>query len=70
MHQHAVSCQSYKKECCSFLLIQPRKSAAIFSRAFAVHGPGSDVNTLSDLYWRGEEKKKGDKGGYNRGCAA
>lgn len=38
MHQHAVSCRSYKKECCSFLLIQTRKSAAIFSRAFAVHG--------------------------------
>lgn len=33
-----MSCRSYKKECCIFPLIQPRKSAAIFSGVYTVHG--------------------------------
>lgn len=60
MHQHAVSCWSYKKECCSFLLIQLRKSAAIFSRAYAVHGAWKWCKHFVRfvLERRGEEKRE------------
>lgn len=70
MHQHAVSSPSYKKGCCSFLLIQPRKSAAIFSRKYTVCGAWKWCKHFVrlGLERRGKEKSKGEKGRYNRGC--
>lgn len=59
MHQHAVSCQCYKKGCCSLCLIQPGKLAAIFSRKYTVCGASSDVNTVGfGLEERGGEKER------------
>ena len=68
-HQHAVSCQSYKKGFHSFLLIQPGKSAAIFSRTCTECGA---YMLCKHFFGYGREERRLEKmrrkEGHNRGC--
>lgn len=55
--RHAVSCRSYKKGCCGFLLNQPGNWTAIFSSLLYVGPGGHNVNTSWGSERRGEVRR-------------
>ncbi len=62
--------EAIKRDATVFLGFSLGSRLLFLAESILYMAPGSDVNTLLDLGWRGEEKKKswGEKGGYSRGC--